>query len=486
MSKTVRIVVIIGVILVAMMALLFHRPRPRQAAALAAYKAELRAKGEKLTAAELGFPRPPESSSNLNLLLTGVSQLGSAQFEPGLLELMHFVSAGRAEVAWEQPQLRMIPTRAASNNAATWETFSTQFETSAAALQNIRVAVQVPPRCFFNDPTNFPSQPKAPFVQLRTAAHWLIGDTVAALHGGQLDRAQADLHALLQLAQFHRDDITLVSQMIRAAIAGLGLATTWEALQAKGWSEAQLATLQKDWEAVDLAAVFEKGMVGERAFSEAFFDYLRSLRPRQRAAATRFGNTSGRGPAEDFFYGLVVMPLWAANSETDEMFYLRHLQNNLNSLRQLQRGTPWPVVSQQLKTNLDAFEAAISDPLTRYRHLVSAIALPNYSRAGRTCIRSETQRRLTLTAIALARFHLRNGTFPTELEALVPRFLSAVPIDPMSAKPLRYRLNADGSFALYSVGEDGRDDGGDLNAGSVTNEFGLWEGKDAVWPAAAK
>lgn len=51
----------------------------------------------------------------------------------------------------------------------------------------------------------------------------------------------------------------------------------------------------------------------------------------------------------------------------------------------------------------------------------------------------------------------------------------------MSAKPLRYRLNADGSFTLYSVGEDGRDDGGDPNSASGTNKFGLWEGRDAVW-----
>jgi hypothetical protein len=112
--------------------------------------------------------------------------------------------------------------------------------------------------------------------------------------------------------------------------------------------------------------------------------------------------------------------------------------------------------------------------------------LPNYIKAGRTCIRNETQRQLTITAIALARFHLRDGKFPAELDALVPQFLSAVPIDPMSAKPLRYRLNGDGSFTLYSVGEDGRDDGGDPTSGSATNRFGLWEGQDAVWPTAVK
>jgi hypothetical protein len=346
--------------------------------------------------------------------------------------------------------------------------------------------VQVPPRYFFNNPTNFTNPPKAPFVQLRIAAQWLMGDAIAALHASQLDRASGDIHALAQLSQFHRDDLPLVSQMMRVAIAGLGLATTWEALQADGWSEQNLASMQKDWEAVDLATVFEKAIVGERAFGGAYFDYLRDLNPRQRVAAMRFGNPSVRWSAEDFFNQLVVMPLWRANSESDEAFYLRHLQISLDAFRQLQKGTPWPEVSKQIKTNLDGFEAIISNPITRYRHLVSGIVLPNYIRAGSTCIRNETQRQLTITAIALARFHLRDGKFPAELDALVPQFLSAVPIDPMSAKPLRYRLNGDGSFMLYSVGEDGRDDGGDPNAGSGANRFGLWEGQDAVWPTAVK
>jgi hypothetical protein len=56
----------------------------------------------------------------------------------------------------------------------------------------------------------------------------------------------------------------------------------------------------------------------------------------------------------------------------------------------------------------------------------------------------------------------------------------------MSAKPLCYRLNADGTFTLYSVGEDGHDEGGDVTSGSTTNKFDLWSGRDAVWPVAAK
>jgi hypothetical protein len=37
---------------------------------------------------------------------------------------------------------------------------------------------------------------------------------------------------------------------------------------------------------------------------------------------------------------------------------------------------------------------------------------------------------------------------------------------------------------LYSVGKDGKDDGGDPTP-PVGMPAGLWEGRDAVWPSAA-
>jgi hypothetical protein len=131
-------------------------------------------------------------------------------------------------------------------------------------------------------------------------------------------------------------------------------------------------------------------------------------------------------------------------------------------------------------------EKALSGPLADVRHRISAIAIPNTTRAAATVARNETQRRLTIAAIALERYRLHNGQPPPDLDALVLQFQSAVPVDPMSAKPLGYRLNTNGSFTLYSVGEDGRDDGGDPSPHSTTNRFDLWSGRDAVWPVAER
>ncbi len=59
----------------------------------------------------------------------------------------------------------------------------------------------------------------------------------------------------------------------------------------------------------------------------------------------------------------------------------------------------------------------------------------------------------------------------------------------MDGQPLRYRPNADGTFLLYSVGENGKDDGGDpsLEKGVTGSSF-YWQNPKAldwVWPQPA-
>ena len=48
----------------------------------------------------------------------------------------------------------------------------------------------------------------------------------------------------------------------------------------------------------------------------------------------------------------------------------------------------------------------------------------------------------------------------------VPEYLRRVPLDPFSGKPVIYRLEGS-NWLLYSVGEDGVDNGGEPVTGSV-------------------
>ncbi len=70
---------------------------------------------------------------------------------------------------------------------------------------------------------------------------------------------------------------------------------------------------------------------------------------------------------------------------------------------------------------------------------------------------------LLRTALALRVYHLKNHDYPANLAALVTaKILPAVPDDPFAlpGTPLAYRRAAGDHYVLYSIGPDGKDDGG--------------------------
>ncbi len=107
----------------------------------------------------------------------------------------------------------------------------------------------------------------------------------------------------------------------------------------------------------------------------------------------------------------------------------------------------------------------------------------------------EVARQLTVTALALKRYALKHGTYPPDLAALVPEFIDSVPLDPVDRRPLRYHVDPDGGFSLYSIGEDGQDNGGDASSAADSKSLSRidaetrgesWHnGRDQVWPRPA-
>jgi hypothetical protein len=122
----------------------------------------------------------------------------------------------------------------------------------------------------------------------------------------------------------------------------------------------------------------------------------------------------------------------------------------------------------------------------RIRHWLTYMILPALDKALLRAAKLETQQSLTSAAIALKRHRLRHGKYPTSLDALVPEFFPAVPVDFMDGKPLRYRLKPDDGFILYSVGEDGKDDEGNPEPAIKKERISsLFDGRDTVWPEPA-
>jgi UDP:flavonoid glycosyltransferase YjiC (YdhE family) len=75
--------------------------------------------------------------------------------------------------------------------------------------------------------------------------------------------------------------------------------------------------------------------------------------------------------------------------------------------------------------------------------------------------------RLMTAELALRCYQSEQGRLPSSLEQLVPEYLQQVPLDPFSGRPVIYHPQGT-NWLLYSVGEDGVDDGGKRVGRSVS------------------
>ncbi len=97
--------------------------------------------------------------------------------------------------------------------------------------------------------------------------------------------------------------------------------------------------------------------------------------------------------------------------------------------------------------------------------------LPAFSRSQFIRTRGEAERRGAVTVARIRAFEQRNGRLPESLDELgaSPSF-----VDPFTNTSFRYERTGDGGFRLYSLGDNGQDDGGVHDQKAETGDFVIW------------
>ena len=99
----------------------------------------------------------------------------------------------------------------------------------------------------------------------------------------------------------------------------------------------------------------------------------------------------------------------------------------------------------------------IQDPLG---YMVAGECVPSQVRSRE---KSEWRRfvlRAMRVFLALRTFEMSHGRPPAILDELTPAILASIPLDPFDGEPIRYGREANGSWRVWSVGPNCRDDGG--------------------------
>jgi hypothetical protein len=489
LRKLLRWGVRIILALVALLALFIFEENVRGRILLARYKAELRAKGEKLTLEEFNFPKPIETPE-LHVLLTSAGALTnlSQAFNHGALEFAcrpRFIGPGCCLMRRLQAdtELRL------RDHVYTWEELAEMVAFARQSVRAIRPTLQKPVLTlsvvYGGDQIGVP--------QYRAAAAIGTWSTVAALselHQNNLDAALEDLLISTELIRSLRDSQLYELQMRRLYTGEAALDATWEALQTPGWNDVQLARLQAALEDASVINGFEPSTEVERAVILDEWDSVVHKPMRELLGWSEMNVLSW----DDVSRRLGGMAWYVGWRHQDQARGVWLWARGVDAIRTAVGASKWSVARDVIKkTRQDEWN--LHWPMfDQWRYQMSIPDMPRGTTWGpgnffydvERLLKYETRREMTMAAIALKRFELRYGKLPPDLAALVPEFLARVPHDYMDGGNLRYRLNGESDWVLYSVGENCMDDGGDANSSEPRSVyFSIWDGRDAVWPAAA-
>jgi hypothetical protein len=424
---------------------------------------------------------------------------------------MRMIAPGRAMVGWQQPLLiDKDPWKSKAPVTNTWEELGGSLTESQEGIELLHRLIASPNLDFHLDYNIGPTLMLPHLAPLKRSAQVLSAATQFDLHNGDAASAAQHIRAMLALAKGSRDESLLISQLVRIAIVQITVNATWELLQSPQVSEADLKLIQDDFVELDLINSMKQAFEMERAMGSSTIRHFRE----QGGIYDMYGTSGGGTTASTNFTELLedrakkaFSPreirktsnelLWqSALSYEDELKHLQGVTVLIESLREAATSRPLAEVCSNAFARLSPDTKTDGDepfPFSGGDESLAAIR-QMFSSTGPSLVRClnkiqtiEANRALVTTAIALRRYQIGRGNFPPDLAALTPEYLGAPPRDPVDAKPLRYRLRTEGGFLLYSIGENGVDDGGDASAvtNGVPGRFPMIKGRDWVWPQPA-
>jgi hypothetical protein len=312
------------------------------------------------------------------------------------------------------------------------------FSHNKAELDEISAAAKRP---FSSFDTQFDEGFYALMPQLMVIRSLTRGFTLkplAELAATNTAAALADWQTSVALGKALDGDPVLISLLVKVAVIDSTLNVVWEGLAQHRWDDRQLTQIQATLDNLNFVADAKQAFQGERAYALVALDQL-------------LGEKGAGATMPGAMFRRFLFPGWVAQNKvyicrmyTDHLLTLLDPKNNRIKIAEVAASDE--KIASELKGN------------NPYRMMAKQL-FPAVSKVLLRIANAQTAIDLATVACALERYQLANGTYPTALGALVPQFVDSIPLD-LDGQPLRYQLETDGLFVLYSIGTDLKDDQG--------------------------
>ncbi len=296
---------------------------------------------------------------------------------------------------------------------------------------------------------------------------------IAELQSGQTDAASDDIKLMLRLVDSIQTEPFIITHLVRMAIMQMAIQCMYEGLSEHKWSDAQLVEMDSELAKIDYPADYQFSILSEGAAHAKVMDWLEQKRGRVEMLVDwiRSDNQGRVNPSFKWFVWMVyVMPKgWFYQgdilmSEADEAWASGPSGNGGQVI------SPGSVLQAS-----NAMVAAYG----RTFGFVGRLLSPDLTTYAKRTAFAQESADMARIAIALERYYIAHGEYPASLEVLTPKFMQGIPVDIITGESLRCHATADGRFVLYSVGWNGKDDGGiavkgNSNGNGIDIDKGDW------------
>jgi hypothetical protein len=399
---------------------------------------KIRQAGEPVDAGDLQmfFAAPPREQDATQLWLDGLAILAHPSFEGDAKELPIVGSGPDIPLpgeGWEQ--LEEV------------EEFLEQYQ---EALAKFHDAAKLGGRARYEK--DFEAgwmEMELPHVQeQRGAGRMLALEANVRAHRGDAQGAAESIRAIFASSRALEGELIVVSQLVRIALNGIALGELERLLNSVDFSDADLSRLQEEVRSVDLQPGMTKSLIGERAMG---IDGFRN--------PAKLGNK---------------IPIAIFGRNQDLAFYLKTMSKCIAASRE-----PFPRAFDE-RDNVDAeFNDDFNSRTSQMRYPLTMMLIPAIDAMFEATARGEGANETMDVAIAIQRYRKAQGKLPESLDELVPDYLRSVPRDPFDGMPIRYLIDDDGAFRVYSIGRNRVDDEGVLSEERLDEVISITDPKSA-------
>ena len=290
-------------------------------------------------------------------------------------------------------------------------------------------------------------------ARMKLCCRLLHARSLVECERGNIDRALTDILSILQLAHTLDREPYIISSLVQFAMQKIAIGPAMHLLSRHSLTDQQLLKLS-----VGFKDAYNPEGVG-RGFVLELCTGMDVFKMRPRSLLYLFQPLVGSEEVDGLGDMKRCVQIFSRPTSeiTNEMKFVLEAYGSALQAANM----PFPKQFQFSKTYWHTVSQSLDEKGSEVLFPLAAMLLPGFEKFFERCAVAKAGLDCVYTVLAIERCRLDNkGSLPVSLQALSPRYLAPVTIDPFDGKRLRYKKIAGAKYMVYSIGRNQKDDKG--------------------------